>query len=326
MANKRCLVLGSNSCAGSNFVKYAADHGAAVLATSRSVENPQRYLAYEKGKIDFQRIDINSGMDGIKNAVHEFKPTDIINFASQSMVAESWEQPEDWIRTNNLGLLNLLKVLAEYDSLRSYIHYSTPEVYGNVTGRINESNIFNPSTPYAATRAMGDYFVTMWHLMYGVPSIITRAGNIYGPGQRPYRIIPKTFLSILESRKLPLHGGGASKRNFVHGYDSAAAIWTLMAGGRPGHTYHISSDEYVSIADLVSKIATMFSLQLSDVSAISPDRLGKDMNYSLGDQKLRDLGWSQTIPLEAGLREVKTMIERDITHIQQSELHYVHTQ
>lgn len=324
MASERCLVLGSNSCAGSHFIDYALKQGADVLATSRSAENPQRYLAYLKGSVEYRRLNLNSGKSEISKVLKDFQPTSVINFASQSMVAESWVSPEDWITTNNLGLLALLKALETHELTGTYIHFSTPEVYGSVTGRIDETTAFNPSTPYAATRALGDRFVTMWHHNHDVPAIITRAGNIYGRGQRPYRIIPKTFYSIFKNIKIPLHGGGVSKRNFVHGHDSASALWLLLQQGTVGQTYHISSDEYVSIHDLVNKIAGLFGKETTDVCEVAPERVGKDVDYSLGDLKLRNIGWRQMVSLEKGLEEVRSDIRTHLNDISNDELSYIH--
>ncbi len=324
MKTERYLVLGSNSCAGSHFVKYALENGASVLATSRSSENPQRYLAYIKGSTEFLRLDINQGEKEITQLLNSFRPDSVINFASQSMVAESWVTPEDWVTTNNIGLLSLLKSLTAYNALSTYIHYSTPEVYGNVSGRVDEETPFNPSTPYAATRALGDNFVKMWHRQFGLPAIITRAGNVYGPGQRPYRIIPKAFVSMIKEDKIPLHGGGTTKRNFVHGHDSSAAVRSLIEKGVHGTTYHISSNEYISIADLVKSIAARFKKSLSEVTTITSDRPGKDLNYSLGDEKLRSLGWNQSITLDQGIDEVERQIRNDVLQMTKNELRYQH--
>ncbi len=324
MANERCLVLGSNSCAGSHFINYALQQGAEILATSRSPENPQRYLAYPKGSVDYQKLNLNSGESAISKVFSGFKPTSVVNFASQSMVAESWQSPEDWIKTNNLGLLELLKNVAKYELASKYVHYSTPEVYGNVTGRVDETAVFNPSTPYAATRALGDSFVKMWHHHYGIPAVITRAGNIYGEGQRPYRLIPKTLFSILNNIKFPLHGGGVSKRNFVHGYDSAAAVWLLLHQGVTGETYHISSDEYVSVLNLVEKIAGLYGKGVADICEVAPERMGKDMDYSLGHLKLQKLGWRQVVSLDAGLEKVRLEFEGSYDEIVDDELWYKH--
>ncbi len=300
----RFLVLGSNSNAGSYFVKWCIDNGHEVIASSRSEVSSPYYLAYDSTKVKTLKIDLNKDLKFLSEQLHKFKPMYIVNYASQSMVAESWDSPQDWIQTNVTSTQLLLDVLRGCDFIEKYIHFSTPEVYGNVTGEVSEDVIFNPSTPYAATRAAGDFFVKIWAKRYGLPCVITRAGNVYGATQKLYRIIPKSVYYFFNNMKIPLHGGGHTRRNFVHSYDVAAATYLLCADGKVGETYHISHNEYVSIRELVELIAKRIGVSFEEMVDVTEDRPGKDLNYSLGFEKLRNLGWAPTISLKNGVDEV----------------------
>lgn len=300
----KIFVLGANSNAGSFFVKWCVENGHEVIASSRSVVNKPWYLAYDPAHVKTLQIDINENLADFKNELNKFKPNYVVNYSSQSMVGESWDSPQDWIRTNVASTQLLLDELINCDFLEKYIHFSTPEVYGNVTGEISEDVIFNPSTPYAATRAAGDFFVKMWNKRYGVPSIITRAGNVYGASQQLYRIIPKTIYYFLNDLKIPLHGAGVTRRNFVHSYDVADATYLLCLKGSEGETYHISHDEYISIRNLVQLIAEKMEVEFEKNVEISEDRPGKDLDYSLGFKKIHDLGWSPNISLSEGIDQV----------------------
>jgi dTDP-glucose 4,6-dehydratase len=318
------LVLGSNSNAGSYFIKWCIENGQEVMATSRSVVNSPWYLAYDSTQVRTLQIDLNKDLEFLRKELCKFRPKYVINYVSQSMVAESWDSPQDWIRTNVTSTQLLLDVLRDCDFLEKYIHFSTPEVYGNITGEVSEDVIFNPSTPYAATRATGDFFVKMWTKRYNLPGIITRAGNVYGATQKLYRIIPKSVYYFLNSLKIPLHGGGHTRRNFVHSHDVAVATYLLCTEGKIGDTYHISHNEYVSIRELVELIAERVGVSFEEMVEVTEDRPGKDLNYSLGFEKLKKLGWAPTVSLKDGVDEVIRWYEKNSQHLKLKDSVYEH--
>lgn len=303
---KTVLVLGSNSPSGATFCAHALSCGYRVVATSRSLEKPDVFLPYKWGEhsnLSFYKIDLNQDLDSLQELLSKYKPAFVFNFASQSMVGQSWDTPTDWMRTNVVSLVALLELLRNQDYLERYVHFSTPEVYGSTDGWIRESNHFDPSTPYASSRAAGDMNVALWEKTYDLPSIITRAANIYGEGQQLYRIIPKTMLCCLSGKKLPLHGGGLSERAFVHCDDVSNALVEIAERGRNGETYHISPHHKVSIKELVAMICTMGGYDIEQVADIAEDRLGKDQAYLLESSKIKDeLGWQPQISLETGLK------------------------
>jgi dTDP-glucose 4,6-dehydratase len=157
------------------------------------------------------------------------------------------------------------------------------------------------------------------------PVVTTRAANVYGPGQQLYRIIPRTILFILLGKKLELHGGGESTRSFIHMRDVSDATFRIALSGRVGETYHISTRDYLSIKDLVEKIASLTDVQFSDLAEVTGDRLGKDQAYLLESKKLREeLGWADNISLDVGLQDTLSWIDKNLEILKVQNTDYVH--
>jgi dTDP-glucose 4,6-dehydratase len=254
------LVLASNSFSGSSFVDHLLTAGYKVIGLSRSTETPLVFALYKNNKnyenFTFQQVDLNSDLNAIAEIVSKHQVEFVFNFAAQSMVAQSWDSPEDWYQTNVVSLSLLGNLLIKEKSVKKFIHFTTPEVYGSTSGWLKESFNFAPSTPYAISRAAGDWHLKALFENNGFPVIFTRAANVYGPGQQLYRIIPKTILSALTGKKLSLHGGGKSIRSFIHINDVSTALTAIMNSGEVGQSYHISTNEMISIFDLVHGLAS----------------------------------------------------------------------
>jgi dTDP-glucose 4,6-dehydratase len=305
----RFLVLGSNSFSGASFCDFLASKGFDVLATSRSPEPDEALLPYKwakrPGSVRFARVDLNHDLDALANLMKAERPTHIVNFAAQSMVGESWLYPEHWMATNVVSLVRLTEILRRAEGLERYVHVTTPEVYGSTEGWVKEDCSFNPSTPYAVSRAAGDMHLRTYFATYGLPVVFTRAANVYGPGQQLYRIIPRTILAAIGGQKLKLDGGGKSVRVFIHMTDVSDATLAIATRGTPGETYHISGYELVSIRALVETILARLGKRFDDCVEIGPERPGKDTAYTLDSLKLRtELGWRDRIGLDEGIADV----------------------
>ena len=257
---EKFLILGANSFYGRNFADLVESRGDVAL----------RVRHY-----------------GIEDADY------IVNFASKSLVAESWDAPEEWLEANAVEFTSVLRRVA---NIKKFIHVSTPEVYGSTPHWVKEGHPFNPTTPYAVSRAAGDMMLKAYHKAYGLPAIITRTANIYGKGQQEYRLIPKAIRARQNGERLALHGYGASARSFIHVRDACEATYLICKEGQVGETYHISTNEAHSIKQVVEMIGCKYH----EVE----DRLGKDAYYLLNSDKLRSMGWKDTISLEEGLREL----------------------
>jgi dTDP-glucose 4,6-dehydratase len=315
LSPEKFLVLGSNSFSGATFVDHLAAEGHDVLATSRSDEPNEVFLPYRwrdhPGRVRFERIDLNHDLDALETLIRRERPTHVVNFAAQSMVGESWRHPDHWMMTNVVSTVRLHERLRHLDFLERYVHVTTPEVYGSTDGWVQEDAPFNPSTPYAVSRAASDMSLRTYVAQYGFPVVFTRAANVYGAGQRLYRIIPRTILSAMNGRRLQLHGGGKSVRSFIHMKDVSDATLRIAREGRIGESYHISTDRMVSIRELVEIILERLGRSFDESVDIAPDRPGKDTAYMLDSSKLRgEFAWSDKVTLERGIEATIAWAER----------------
>ena len=270
------LVMGASSFSGGAYADYLESLGHAVIRGSL------RYWSIP------QRLEVDY----------------VVNFAAANVVAPSWNYPALYVKTNVIDTTRFFDWMLEQQGIRKYVHVSTPEVYGNVEGLITEQQPFNPSTPYAVSRAAGEYMARCYQNQYGLPVVFTRACNVYGPGQQLHRLVPKVIHSILSGRKFPLEGGGASKRAFIHIADLCTATERVMVDGEVGQAYHISGQYLFPIRDLVSVICTECGVNFVDVAQLAPERPGKDSCYHLDDSKIRALGWRDHVDIVEGIHSV----------------------
>ena len=328
---EKIAVIGSNSFSGASFVAYCLSLGMEILGISRSREPADVFLPYKWDNINksetfrFEKFDINHDTGKIAGSIQKFRPVYIINFAAQAMVAQSWEHPEHWYQTNVVGNVKLHDKIRNFNFLKKYVHVSTPEVYGNCTGQVTELMPFNPSTPYAASRAACDLHLRTFFNYYKFPVVFTRAANVYGPGQQLYRIIPRTILYIKLGKKLQLHGGGNSVRSFIHIRDVATATLKIAQESTIGEVYHISTDSYISIKDLVELICVMMKADFTKAVEIVDERPGKDAAYLLNSDKLRkELNWEDRIKLEDGIDETIRWVDENFEELKKQSVEYIH--
>lgn len=322
------LIVGSNSFSGATFADFALGRGGKVIGTSRSSEPNDAFLPYKwhnHENFTFHELDLNKHLKELTELVQDLKPAYVVNFAAQSMVGESWQNPSDWFMTNAVSTIKFHDELRKCDFLKRYVHVSTPEVYGSCSGFVREDFAFNPSTPYAVSRATADMSLRTFYAAYNFPVVTTRAANVYGPGQQLYRIIPRTILFILLGRKLQLHGGGVSTRSFIHMKDVCDATWRVMKEGKIGETYHISTNEVISIRSLVEIICKKLNVVFDDCVEIVGDRIGKDSAYHLDSRKIRtEFGWGDKVSLEKGLDECIAWVKDNFEILQNEQFDYRH--
>ncbi|MEE8058860.1 MAG: GDP-mannose 4,6-dehydratase [Pseudomonadales bacterium] len=323
------VVIGSNSFSGAHFVRYCLGQGMDVVGISRSVEPIEAFLPYRwreySGSFKFYAKDLNKDLADIVQIIQSHKPSYVVNFAAQSMVAQSWQTPQQWFNTNTLSPIMLHDYLRQMDFLDRFVQISTPEVYGSCEGVVIENRHYLPSTPYAVSKAAVDMSLQCFYQSYDFPVLYTRAANVYGEGQQLYRIIPRSIMSIKLGEKLPLHGGGVSERNFIHIDDVVDATYKVMESGKVGDIYHISSDKVVSIRHLVEMICTRMGVDFSDAVEVAEERLGKDALYHLSSDKLRNtLNWQPHIDLEQGVGRVVAWAEHYFEQLKYEPLDYQH--
>lgn len=325
---EKIVVIGSNSFSGAHFVDYALDKGAETIGISRSPELNSVFLPYKRkpaSSFRFYPLDLNHDLDEIMKIIQDFQSDYVVNFAAQSMVGESWQHPEHWFQTNTVATVKLHDQLRRCEFLKKYVHISTPEVYGSCEGLVRENANYNPSTPYAVSRAAADMSLKTFFDAYNFPVVFTRAANVYGPGQQLYRIIPRAILYFMLGKKLQLHGGGYSVRSFIHIRDVADGTLRVAQIGKPGEIYHLSTTRSISIRSLVQMIAEQMELSFEDNIEDVGERLGKDAAYLLDSTKAREtLGWKDQVSLEQGIEETIAWVKDNLEELKKQPFDYIH--
>lgn len=331
MLNKKktYLVLGSNSFSGSNFINYLLSKKCKVIGVSRSNEIKKEFLPYKNNLNSklffFKKVDINKDISKLIKIIKRYKPSVTINYIAQGMVAESWVNPEHWYRTNVVSQVLLYKELAKFKFIKKFIHVTTPEVYGSTPKLVKENFNFKPSTPYAISRATLDTHLKKLFQNYKLPVIFTRTANVYGPGQQLFRIIPKAFMCSRKKIRLMLHGGGKSLRSFIYISDVSKATYMISKRGRVGETYHISTNQFITIKKLVQKIALLQKVSFKKLCKIDSDRVGKDHSYKLDSSKIRKkFNWRPCININEGLLLTKNWIDNNFKNFKNLDIKYKH--
>jgi dTDP-glucose 4,6-dehydratase len=329
-ADNKVFVIGSNSFSGACYVRNLLNKGYRVYGLSRSEEYKDYFLQYryretKVNNFSFHQLDLNKDLNQIMALINKEAPAYVVNFAAQGMVAQSWETPQDWFRTNTLSNIMFHDQLRKCSFLKKYVHISTPEVYGSCENSIIEHRNYNPSTPYATSRAAADMSLKNFFDNYDFPVVWTRAANVYGACQQLYRIIPRVVISVLTQRKIPLHGGGKSVRSFIHMDDVSQATMNIMEAGTNGEIYHISTDQLISIYDLVQMICKKMNVSFDDHVDVAPERAGKDSAYILDSTKLKNqFNWEAKITLDDGIQEVITWAQDNLSTLKDLNFNYVH--
>jgi len=226
----------------------------------------------------------------------------VVNFAAESHVDRSIENPGEFIQTDVYGTFVLLEA-ARQAGIR-HLQISTDEVYGSIDdGSFTESSPLDPSSPYSASKAGGDLLVGAYQHTYGSEALIVRASNNYGPRQHPEKLIPLCILNALAGDPLPVYGDGMQVRNWLWVEDFAAAIDTVLAKGNPGEAYNVGGPDERANIDVVREILKRTGRDESLIEHVT-DRLGHDRRYSLGSEKTEALGWKAQVGFEEGIERV----------------------
>lgn len=320
------LVTGGAGFIGANFVlDWFAHHDeplinldkltyAGNLETLSGVHGDPRHI--------FAYGDIGDGAL-VLDLLARHRPRAVINFAAESHVDRSIDDPVQFLQTNIVGTFQLLESVREYwntlpdDGRNSFrfIHISTDEVFGSLAPNapaFSENHSYAPNSPYAATKAASDHLMRAWHHTYGVPVVTTNCSNNYGPYQFPEKLIPRMIVNALAGEPLPLYGDGLQIRDWLYVKDHCSAIRCVMEKGRPGDTYNIGGWNEKANIDVVNAICTLldelvpkqdgarYARQITFVS----DRPGHDRRYAIDARKLeRELGWRPAETFETGLRK-----------------------
>lgn len=300
------LVTGGLGFMGSNFIRHMLQTRPDVRVLNFDkmtyAGNPENLSDVEKNsRYSFVRGDI-ADQAAVERAVQDFHPDAIINYAAETHVDRSILEPEAFIRTDVLGTFHLLDV-TRTKNIPRFIQISTDEVYGSVeTGESSEKSPFDPSSPYAASKAGADHLVRAYARTYGTPAIITHACNNFGPFQYPEKLIPLFITNLLEEKKIPVYGTGMNVREWIYVLDHAKAIAFLLEKGEPGSVYNIGTGERKTNIEITTMLLDGLGKDESSIEYVK-DRPGHDTRYALDATRLRTAGWAPETSFDDGIAQ-----------------------
>jgi len=294
----RLLVCGGAGFIGSNFVRLRVrDHGDEITVLDK--------LTYA-GRIENLQ-DVESDIRFVQGAIEDpvavaeaiGDAEAIVNFAAETHVDRSIADPEGFIVTNMQGTHVLLEAARQH-GLR-YLQVSTDEVYGSIEeGSFTESSPLQPSSPYSATKTGADLLVGSYYHTYGLPTVICRGSNNYGPYQYPEKLIPLMILNALSGDSLPVYGDGRNVRNWLFVEDFGRGIGHALAHGKPGEVYNCGGPDECDNLTVVNRIIELAGADRDSLEFVT-DRPGHDRRYSLSSEKLQALGWRAQVRFDEGL-------------------------
>jgi dTDP-glucose 4,6-dehydratase len=298
----KLLVTGGCGFIGSNFIhhmmKKYPDYKiinldkltyAGNLENLKEVENNPNY-SFVRGDICDPHL-VHEVMENVDHVVH---------FAAESHVDRSIEDGSVFVKTNVLGTHTLLQSALEY-KIKRFIHVSTDEVYGSVkSGSFKETDILTPSSPYSSSKAGSDLLAQSYYITYGLPVIITRCTNNFGPYQYPEKLIPLFTTNILENKKVPVYGTGTNVRDWIYVLDHCKAVDFILHHGTEGEIYNVGGGNEKTNIEITHKILELLGKDESMIEYVK-DRPGHDFRYSLDCTKLKGLGWEPEFSFEEAL-------------------------
>jgi dTDP-glucose 4,6-dehydratase len=299
----KIFVTGAAGFIGSNYVHH-------VLATSddevtvfdaltyagnldnlRDVAHDPRYRFVQGDICD--RDAVSAAMAGHDAVVH---------FAAESHVDRSITGPDAFVATNCDGT-NVVCDVARQIEVDRFVHISTDEVYGSIdVGSFRETDRLGPRSPYSASKAGSDLIAMAYHETYGLPVIVTRSSNNFGPYQFPEKVIPLFVTNLLEGRNVPLYGDGGNVRDWCHVADNCAGVDLVLRTGTVGEIYNIGAGNEITNLDLTHRLLSLLDCGEDRIDRVE-DRLGHDRRYSIDCSKVRALGWSPTRQLDDALAD-----------------------
>lgn len=281
------IVTGGRGFIGSHFVEKALEEGHTVIDIDKMSYASNKTLPWD----NHDRYTLL--IEDISEITHLPQCDIVINFAAESHVDNSIRETDPFIKSNILGVHNLLELIRgkrEYNR-PLFFHISTDEVYGDrLKGSFTESDILNPSNPYSATKAAAEMLVLAYARTYNLKYIITRSANNYGPRQFEEKLIPKSISCIKNNKKIPIHGDGTYIRDWTYVKDNISGIFSIIDSGTVNEIYNIAAENHMINLDVVDQVLSWFDKGREMINFV-PNRWGQDIRYSISADKLRALGW-----------------------------------
>jgi len=330
---KKIVVTGGLGFIGSNLIELLIKKNYSVINVDKVTYSSNFYNVKEfKSFKNYKFIKCNIGDKKFHNIINKYKPSCIFNLAAETHVDRSIDNPANFINSNILDVYKLLETFKKYVKKHKckLIHISTDEVYGDIlNGRSTEKFPYNPSSPYAASKASSDHLVNAYVRTYKIPAIVTNCSNNYGPKQHPEKLIPKLIFNILNNNYLPIYGKGFNSREWIYVEDHCEALYKIYLRGKIGSFYNIGSNKNLTNIQVSKELLKIAKKNIKVGKKVKikfiKDRPGHDKRYALNSKKiLKELKWKPKTNFSKGIKHTfewyyknkmfyKSLNKRDIT-------------
>ena len=308
---KKIIVTGGLGFIGSNLIELLIKKKYFIINIDKVTYSSNLYNVKEfKSFKNYKFIKCNIGNKKIYKIFNKYKPICIFNLAAETHVDRSIDNPDKFIKSNILDVYKLLESFKKFvkNNKCKLIHISTDEVYGDIlNGRSTEKFPYNPSSPYAASKAASDHLVNSYIRTYKIPAMVTNCSNNYGPKQHPEKLIPKLIFNILNNSYLPIYGKGLNSREWIYVKDHCEALYKIFLNGKIGSFYNIGSNKNlnnIQVTKELLKIAKK-TIKVGEKVKIKfiKDRPGHDKRYALNSKKIiKELNWRPKTNFNKGLK------------------------
>ncbi len=308
---KKIIVTGGLGFIGSNLIELLLKKNFYVINIDKGTYSSNLYNTNEfKNSKKYKLIKLDIGNKKIEKIFLKYKPLGIFNLAAETHVDRSIDNPESFIHSNIVGVYNLLECFKNFskNNKSKFIHISTDEVYGDVIkGRTSEKYPYQPSSPYAASKASSDHLVNSYIRTYKLRAIVTNCSNNYGPKQHPEKLIPKLIYNIMNNKPLPIYGKGTNSREWIYVKDHCDALIRVFHKGKIGEFYNIGSNKNINnllvTKELLKSSKKLIKLGKKVKINFVKDRPGHDIRYALNSNKIKSmLGWYPKTSFKKGIK------------------------
>ena len=308
---KKIIVTGGLGFIGSNLIDLLLKKNFYVINIDKATYSSNLYNVKEfKNSKRYRYIKLDIKDKKINNIFLSYKPIGIFNLAAETHVDRSIDNPDSFIQSNIVGVYNLLESFKNYSKKNKskLIHISTDEVYGDIlSGRSHEEYPYQPSSPYAASKAASDHLVSSYIRTYNLPAMVTNCSNNYGPKQHPEKLIPKLIYNIMNNKPLPIYGRGTNSREWIYVKDHCEALIKVFTKGKIGEFYNIGSNKNLNnlqvTRELLKGSKNIIKIGKKVKIKFVKDRPGHDIRYALNSNKIKKkLGWSPKINFKKGIK------------------------
>ena len=319
---KKAIVTGGLGFIGSDLIRLLLKNNFFVINIDKLsyASNKYNLKNIKKSKYIFYKTDI-CDRKKLSKILNKHRPDVLFNLAAETHVDRSINNPQNFVRSNIIGVFNILERVKEYIKIKKkfkMIHISTDEVFGDTKGqkKSKEGDKYQPSSPYSASKASADHLINSYVRTFNLPIVISNSCNNFGPNQLPEKLIPKIIFNLITNKNIPIYGKGKNQREWIYVEDHCRALITLYKKGKIGESYNIGSGFVLKNLELAKKIIKIYKNKLNKKNKkikieFVKDRPGHDLKYALNSNKIKKkLNWKHEFNISDGLtKTIKWYVE-----------------